>query len=123
MGHFSTLAIDIAPIEREPSRRTRVEVLQYFLEDLYAELEVLDGCRPYDLMDSCFDRYFYTDYIVRYFENPWTIQDILCGIEEVAELIRAEVGETTICEIRQIPGQCMIRELFGEQVRAKLYAA
>ena len=69
MGYFSELAIEDHWEEREPSYPSRRETLQYFLEDLEAKLDELDAERPHDPMDPYYDRYFYSDCIIHYYEN------------------------------------------------------
>lgn len=108
MGYFSELAIEDHWEEREPSYPSRRETLQYFLEDLEAKLEELDEERPHDPMDPYYDRYFYSDYIVHYYENPSTVQDILYCIREVTELIQAideEENPPIVEQVEQLPGQ------------------
>lgn len=108
MGYFSEFAIEDHWEEREPSYPSRRETLQYFLEDLEAKLEELDEERPHDPMDPYYDRYFYSDYIVHYYENPSTVQDVLYCIREVTELIRAideEENPPIVEQVEQLPGQ------------------
>lgn len=108
MGYFSELAIEDHWEEREPSYPSRRETLQYFLEDLEAKLEELDEERPHDPIDPYYDRYFYSDYIVHYYENPSTVQDILYCIREVTELIQAideEENPPIVEQVEQLPGQ------------------
>ena len=108
MGYFSELAIEDHWEEREPSYPSRREILQYFLEDLEAKLEELDEERPHDPMDPYYDRYFYSDYIVHYYENPSTVQDILYCIREVTELIQAideKENPPIVEQVEQLPGQ------------------
>lgn len=106
MGYFSSWEIHVHMEEREPSYPTRRETLQYFLEDLEEKLEELDEKRPHDMLDPLFDRHFYSDHIVHYYENPSTVQDVLFCIEEVKDLIYAiDVEEGIIEEAEQVPGQ------------------
>lgn len=108
MGYFSELAIEDHWEEREPSYPSRRETLQYFLEDLEAKLDELDAERPHDPMDPYYDRYFYSDCIIHYYENPNTVQDVLFCIREVKELIQAmdeEESPAAVERVEQLPGQ------------------
>ena len=108
MGYFSELAIEDHWEDREPSYPSRRETLQYFLEDLETNLDELDAERPHDPMDPYYDRYFYSDYIVHYYENPSTVQDIINCIRGVAELIQAideEENPPIIEPVEHLPGQ------------------
>ena len=108
MGYFSELAIEDHWEEREPSYPSRRETLQYFLEDLEAKLDELDAERPHDPMDPYYDRYFYSDCIIHYYENPNTVQDVLFCIREVKELIQAideEESPSAVERVEQLPGQ------------------
>ena len=102
------LAIEDHWEEREPSYPSRRETLQYFLEDLEAKLDELDAERPHDPMDPYYDRYFYSDCIIHYYENPNTVQDVLFCIREVKELIQAideEENPSAVERVEQLPGQ------------------
>lgn len=106
MGYFSSREIRVHMDEREPSYPTRRETLQYFLEDLEGALEELGEKRPRDMRDPLFDRNFYSDHIVHYYENPKTVRDILFCIEEVESLIYAiDVEEGIIEAEEKVPGQ------------------
>lgn len=82
MGCFSEPAIQGRREEREPSYPSRIDTLQYFLEDLGSKLDALDAERPHDPMDPCWDQYFRSDCIARYYENPGTVQDVLFCIAQ-----------------------------------------
>lgn len=108
MGYFSELAIDQYIEEREPGYPTRRDTLQYYLEDLEAKLEEIEEKRPHDPMDPFYDRYFYSNCIVHYYENPSTVQDILFCLREVTELLHELDEEETLPVtevVDQLPGQ------------------
>lgn len=106
MGYFSSREAHVHMEEREPSYPTRRETLQYFLEDLEEALEELGQTRPRNMLDPLFDRSFYSDHIVHYYEQPGTVQDILFCIEEVKELIYAIDVEAGVVEVaEQVWGQ------------------
>ncbi len=108
MGYFSEFAIEDYWEEREPSYPSRRETLQYFLENLEAKLDELDAERPHDPMDPYYDRYFYSDCIIHYYENPNTVQDVLFCIREVKALIQAideEENPSVVERVEQLPGQ------------------
>ena len=108
MGYFSELAAEERETEREPGYPGRREILQYFLDDLEARLDVLNVERPHDPMDPGYDRYFYSDCVTHYYENPNTVQDILFCIAEVTALIREmEEEERVFTEepVAQLSGQ------------------
>lgn len=106
MGYFYSQEVRVHMEEREPSYPTRRETLQYFLEDLEGALEELRIHRPHEMLDACFDRNFYSDYIVHYYEEPSTVQDILFCMEEVKDLIYAiDVEEGVVEAAEQVPGQ------------------
>ena len=116
MGYISAPVYHRISIIREASYPPYRETLQYFLEDLQAKLEELEEIRPKDRMDPEFDRYFYSDHIVHYNENPSAIQDVLRGIEEVTTLI-AELDEDEVVAERvvQLPGQMSFFESHRER--------
>lgn len=113
MGYFSELAIDKHEYEREPSYPTPRQTLEFYLEDLNLKLDELEEERPHDPLDPYFDRYFYSDYIVHYYENPNTVQDVLYCIREVEELLQAideEDSPIYIEPVEQLAGQLSLYE-------------
>ena len=112
MGYFSERAIEDRWEEREPSYPSRIDTLQYFLEDLEAKLDELDAERPHNPMGPCYDQYFCSDCVTHYYENPGTVQDVLFCIREVTELIRSieEEKPPAIELTEQLPGQLTLRK-------------
>lgn len=111
MGYFSAREPTVHMEEREPGYPSRRDTLRYFLEDLEEALEELRERRPFDREDPLFDRSFYSDYIVHYYENPSTVQDILFCIAEVEDLLYAmDVEEGVIEATEQVPGQLSLMD-------------
>lgn len=113
MGYFSECAIEDRREERGPSYPSQRDTLQYFLEDLEAKLDELDAKLPHDPMDPYYDRYFCSDCITHYYENPGTVQDVLFCIREVTELIRA------IDEEEKPPAIELTGQLLGQRTLRK----
>ncbi len=97
-----------------PSRR---ETLNYYLEDLQAELDTLRNRRPLDPMHADFDRFFYSDGVTHYYDRdtdtPRTVQGLLSNIDEVKTLI-AELDAEAACDFslaKELPGQLVLTAL------------
>lgn len=100
--------------EGYPSRR---ETLDYYLEDLQAELDMLHNLRPLDPMHADFDRFFYADGVTHYYDRdtdtPRTVQGLLSNIDEVKALI-AELDAEAACDFslaKELPGQLVLTAL------------
>ena len=90
MGYFSRKALELEElriIRPDPSYPSEENVLHWHLAELLDRLEELNEIRPHDPMHPLYDRYFYEDSIVHYYEDPNTVQGVLRAIAEVKELI------------------------------------
>ena len=117
MGYFSNAMIGLSVLHDDPSYPSERETLRYFWEDLTENLEVLGEVRPRDPMDPEYDRYFYSDCIVHYYENPSTVQDILFGLKEIETRLQALDREQEISVFEAdalIPGQLHLIYLFDQ---------
>lgn len=96
MGYFSNYTPDSNPtglFERSVcSYPSRLETLNYYLDDLTSALETVDQNRPHNQLHPEYDRCFYSSGRYRYYEVLWaeqvSVQDLLAAIAEVQELIR-----------------------------------
>lgn len=125
MGYFSEKAIEIeerAARSYDWSYPSRIDRLQFQLEDLQDRLAELEEIRPHDPLDPLYDRYFYEDYIAHYNESPNTVQGLLRAIREVKELIRVEEEKqnnhsifylTALLTGADQDGQCVLLDAFA----------
>ena len=96
MGYFSNYTPDSNPtglFERSAcGYPSRLETLNYYLDDLTSALETVDQNRPHNQLHPEYDRCFYSSGRYHYYEVLWaervTVQDLLAAIAEVQELIR-----------------------------------
>lgn len=90
MGYYSRKSVEIEeqrvclPDHSYPSEEN---MLYFRLAELVDRLDELDAVRPRDPMHPLYDRYFYQDHLIHYYEEPHTVQGILRAIDEVKELI------------------------------------
>ncbi|MEI3129051.1 MAG: hypothetical protein V8T09_07820 [Oscillospiraceae bacterium] len=115
MGYFSNYTPDSNPtglFERSVcSYPSRLETLNYYLDDLTSALETVDQNRPHNQLHPEYDRCFYSSGRYRYYEVLWaeqvSVQDLLAAIAEVQELIRNAEQEAaeTVDNNGDIPGQ------------------
>ena len=95
MGYFSQMAIEqtgAVRCDREwtpprPGASARREFLEYQLGLLHTKLENLELWRTHDPLDPDYDRTFYSDIHLHYYEDPERVQDILHAIGELEELL------------------------------------
>lgn len=114
MGYFSNYTPDSNPtglFERSVcSYPSRLETLNYYLDDLTSALETVDQNRPHNQLHPEYDRCFYSSGRYRYYEVLWaeqvSVQDLLAAIAEVQELIRNAEQEAaeTVDNNGDIPG-------------------
>ena len=105
MGYFSNAMIGLSVLDNDRSYPSELETLLYFWEDLTAKLEELDEVRPHDPMDPEYDKYFYSDGMVHYYENPSTVQDVLFALRELEAKFcdyDVEVPVTEFCVIKSV---------------------
>lgn len=115
MGYFSNYTPDSNPtglFERSVcGYPSRLETLNYYLDDLTSALETVDQNRPHNQLHPEYDRCFYSSGRYRYYEVLWaeqvSVQDLLAAIAEVQELIRNAEQEAaeTVDNNGNIPGQ------------------
>lgn len=115
MGYFSNYTPDSNPtglFERSVcGYPSRLETLNYYLDDLTSALETVDQNRPHNQLHPEYDRCFYSSGRYRYYEVLWaeqvSVQDLLAAIAEVQELIRNAEQEAaeTVDNNGDIPGQ------------------
>ena len=92
MGYFSQHAVALLYKNEDPesyrnAEYSRRNTLEYYLETLSAKLERIEAACPDDPLNQFYDRFYYARSSRRYFENPQTVQELLCAISEVKELI------------------------------------
>lgn len=115
MGYFSNYTPDSNPtglFERSVcGYPSRLETLNYYLDDLTSALETVDQNRPHNQLHPEYDRCFYSSGRYRYYEVLWaeqvSVQDLLAAIAEVQELIRG-AGQENVDVVDNddiIPGQ------------------
>ena len=92
MGYFSQLAIEqmemhecYSPLDTEYVPRR--EWLEYHMSFLQEKLATIELVRPRDPLHPAYDRMFYAQSQVHYYENPQTVQDLLFAIAEVKECL------------------------------------
>lgn len=122
MGYFSNAIIGMTVLWDDHTYPTQEDILQYFWEDLTADLDALREYRPLDPTDPEYDRYFYSDNLVHYYENPMNVQDILFALRQVALRLQ-ELRLQVVPEfegIPPIPGQMQL--LFVNDVNVRSYS-
>lgn len=101
MGYFSQLVIEqmylhdfCSSVDAEFAHRR--EWLEYHLTSLQEKLAALELVRPRDPLHPAYDRMFYAQSQVHYYENPQTVQELLFTIAEVKECLwELECSEAT----------------------------
>jgi len=104
MGYYSSIEPDNFFVDEETTFPPHREVLQEHLEMLEQELAELEAERPHDPLHPDFDRYFYQDHTVHYYENPSTVQGLMFCIHELKQLLLESALSIQIA-VREHPGQ------------------